>query len=283
MWNFDSDKMPSKDITLYAKWNINSYNVNFDSQGGSVVAPESVEFEGLVTKPQDPTREGYTFGGWYTDDTFTTMWNFDSDKMPSKDITLYAKWNRNEAPVIFAEGITIKVGSEFNPLANVKAEDKEDGDITERVKVIENTVNTNKAGIYSVTYEVTDSNGLTTRKTIVVIVEDKKVIIPDTENDNNNNSNSGNKVTITEISNSNKDNNNQSNNQNSNGTINSEEDKIKGPVKPELGQGENANDEDCVLHWLLLLLSAGTLGSTIVSRQRFKKKIKKLVEKNEDK
>ena len=281
-WDFASEKMPSNNVTLYAKWTRNSYNVNFDSQGGSAVGPESVEFEGLVNKPQDPTREGYTFGGWYTDETFATAWNFDSDKMPSKDITLYAKWKRNEAPVIFAEGTTIKVGCEFNPLANVKAEDKEDGDITEKIKVIENTVNTSKVGIYSVTYEVTDSNGLTTRKTIVVIVEDNKVIIPDEENNNNNNS--GNKVTITEISNSNKNNNNsQNNNQNSNGTINSEEDKIKDPIKPELGKGDNASDEDCVLHWLLLLLAAGTLGGTIVSRQRFKKKIEELAEQNEDK
>ncbi|MDU6522156.1 leucine-rich repeat domain-containing protein, partial [Clostridium sp.] len=89
----------------------NIFKVTFDSQGGSEVLPESVELEGLVTKPQDPTREGYTFGGWYTDSTFVTPWNFDSDKMPSKDITLYAKWNINSYNVNFdSQG-----GSEVSP------------------------------------------------------------------------------------------------------------------------------------------------------------------------
>ncbi|MFQ8923071.1 MAG: leucine-rich repeat protein, partial [Clostridium paraputrificum] len=80
-WDFANDKMPANNITLYAKWNINSYGVDYDSQGGSAVSGEVVEFDSLLTKPQDPTREGYTFAGWYTDDTFATAWNFDSDKM----------------------------------------------------------------------------------------------------------------------------------------------------------------------------------------------------------
>ncbi|WP_394899721.1 BspA family leucine-rich repeat surface protein, partial [Clostridium tertium] len=69
IWDFATEKMPASNVTLYAKWTINSYNVTFDSQGGSSVPGGTVNFDELVAKPQDPTREGYKFEGWYTDDT----------------------------------------------------------------------------------------------------------------------------------------------------------------------------------------------------------------------
>ncbi len=84
----------------------------------------------------------------------------------------------NNLPVINASNKTIKVGDTFNPMTGVTATDKEDGNITKHIKVIENTVNTNKAGTYKVVYKVTDSNGATTTKSIDVIVKsnDKPVI-----------------------------------------------------------------------------------------------------------
>ncbi|CEP46126.1 ChW repeat-containing protein [[Clostridium] sordellii] len=77
----------------------------------------------------------------------------------------------NSMPVINAEDKTIKVGDKFNPMAGVTAIDKEDGNITKDIKVIENTVDTSKPGTYKVVYEVTDSQGETTTKTITVTVE----------------------------------------------------------------------------------------------------------------
>ncbi len=84
----------------------------------------------------------------------------------------------NNLPVINASNKTIKVGDTFNPMTGVTATDKEDGNITKHIKVIENTVNTNKEGTYKVVYKVTDSNGATTTKSIDVIVKsnDKPVI-----------------------------------------------------------------------------------------------------------
>ncbi|MEN2256334.1 DUF5011 domain-containing protein (plasmid) [Paraclostridium benzoelyticum] len=84
----------------------------------------------------------------------------------------------NNLPVINASNKTIKVGDTFNAITGVTATDKEDGNITKHIKVIENTVNTNKAGTYKVVYKVTDSNGATTTKSIAVIVKsnDKPVI-----------------------------------------------------------------------------------------------------------
>lgn len=84
----------------------------------------------------------------------------------------------NNLPVIIASNKTIKVGDKFNPMTGVTATDKEDGNITKHIKVIENTVNTNKAGTYKVVYKVTDSNGATTSRSIAIIVKsnDKPVI-----------------------------------------------------------------------------------------------------------
>ncbi|CEK40127.1 immunoglobulin-like domain-containing protein [Paraclostridium sordellii] len=89
------------------------------------------------------------------------------------------KWvDINNIPVIKAEDKTIKVGDKFNPMTGVTATDKEDGNITKDIKVIEDTVNTSKPGTYKVVYEVTDSKGAKTTKTITVTVRsnDKPVI-----------------------------------------------------------------------------------------------------------
>ncbi|EUJ42492.1 immunoglobulin-like domain-containing protein [Listeria riparia] len=76
-----------------------------------------------------------------------------------------------EIPVITIEdNVQVNRGTAFNPLAYVKANDKEDGDLTSQVKVISNTVDINKAGTYQVTYEVTDSDGNKATKTMQVKV-----------------------------------------------------------------------------------------------------------------
>lgn len=75
-------------------------------------------------------------------------------------------------PDIFAEDVTLKVGDTFDPLKNVTASDFEDGPITlTRENIIENDVDTSRAGVYHVTYEVTDSEGKSSRKVITVTVE----------------------------------------------------------------------------------------------------------------
>jgi len=79
-------------MTLYAQWAINEYTVTFDSNGGSGVDSQSVSYGAAVIRPEDPTKEGYTFDGWYTDDgIFENSWDFDIDTV-SGDMTLYAKW-----------------------------------------------------------------------------------------------------------------------------------------------------------------------------------------------
>lgn len=63
-----------------------------DTDGGSAVGPVIVDANSTVTKPIDPTKSGYNFGGWYKENTFQTPWNFDTDTV-TENLTLYAKWN----------------------------------------------------------------------------------------------------------------------------------------------------------------------------------------------
>ena len=90
----------------------------------------------------------------------------------------------NHVPTISASDKTITVGDKFEPLKDVTSTDKEDGDLTSQIKVINNTVNTKKAGTYEVTYQVTDSQGAIVTKTIKVTVKAVPVN-PDTDKPDN--------------------------------------------------------------------------------------------------
>ena len=94
----------------------------------------------------------------------------------------------NRAPVIQAEDKTITVGDKFDPLKDVTATDKEDGNITlTKDNVIKNEVDTTKAGTYEVTYKVTDSQGASATKTIKVTVVAKDTpVVPDTPDNGGN-------------------------------------------------------------------------------------------------
>ncbi|KON90069.1 hypothetical protein AF332_26860 [Sporosarcina globispora] len=96
-WNFATDKV-TENTVLYAKWNINSYTVSFNSQGGSTVDAKTVIYNTTVGEPTAPTRKGYTFDGWYKDAAGQATWNFATDKVTG-NVTLYAKWLLN-SPVI---------------------------------------------------------------------------------------------------------------------------------------------------------------------------------------
>ena len=75
--------------------------VTFDSQGGSAVdSPQIVNHGEKVTEPPAPTKEGYTFGGWYKESGCTNAWDFDTDTV-TFDVTLYAKWTTNTYTVTY--------------------------------------------------------------------------------------------------------------------------------------------------------------------------------------
>ena len=90
----------TSNVTLYAKWTINTYTVTFNSQGGTAVDSQTVEHGGLVSEPTAPTWTGHTFGGWYKESGCTNAWVFATDTVTS-DVTLYAKWTINTYTVTF--------------------------------------------------------------------------------------------------------------------------------------------------------------------------------------
>ena len=91
LWDFAADTVTA-DTTLYAMWTINTYVVTFDVGGiGNAPADQNITHGGTVTEPTAPTATGYTFGGWYKDAAFTTLWDFAADTVTA-NTTLYAKW-----------------------------------------------------------------------------------------------------------------------------------------------------------------------------------------------
>lgn len=96
-WNFEIDKV-NANINLYAKWKLNepvtTYEVQFDSKGGSIVAPISgLSVGAKIPTVQNPIKNGYTFEGWYINETYTTAWDFEKDTIKDYNVILYAKWN----------------------------------------------------------------------------------------------------------------------------------------------------------------------------------------------
>ena len=87
LYNFNT--AVTADITLYAKWT-EAHTVTFDTDGGSEVAVQTVADGGTAIEPEDPTKDGYDFAGWYSDSELTTEYNFSA--AVTEDITIYAKW-----------------------------------------------------------------------------------------------------------------------------------------------------------------------------------------------
>jgi uncharacterized repeat protein (TIGR02543 family) len=88
------------DITVYAKWTINSYTVTFNDNGGTLSGSGTASGTILGTSmPAAPTRTGYTFEGWYTATTGGTQ--FTSTTPVTAGITVYARWTINSHTVTF--------------------------------------------------------------------------------------------------------------------------------------------------------------------------------------
>nr|HPR40477.1 InlB B-repeat-containing protein [Oscillospiraceae bacterium] len=89
----------TENMAVTAKYTANIYGtgvytITFNSNGGSIVKSQSIPYGGNVKDPDDPVRDGYTFGGWYLDAGFTQKYDFTS--AIGANVTLYAKWIPNE-------------------------------------------------------------------------------------------------------------------------------------------------------------------------------------------
>jgi len=94
--------MPATNVTLYAKWEINQYTITINTVGGSDISPITQNYNTTITQPTDPTKLGHSFGGWYSDSSYTTTYSFPST-MPATNVTVYAKWNVNSYTISFEE------------------------------------------------------------------------------------------------------------------------------------------------------------------------------------
>ena len=84
----------NENIILYAKWtkitDYNSISLTFETNGGTYIKTQKIIIGNAANKPDNPTKEGYIFDGWYIDSTFTKAFNFNT--LLSSNKTIYAKW-----------------------------------------------------------------------------------------------------------------------------------------------------------------------------------------------
>lgn len=100
---YDFNTVVSADLTLYAKW-LAKYTVSFDTDGGSTVETQTVVTGDKATIPTStPTKKGYNFVGWYTDNTYTTEFDFENTSI-TDNTTIYAKFE--DASIIRLNGYT---------------------------------------------------------------------------------------------------------------------------------------------------------------------------------
>ena len=89
----DANYVVNGSVSLYAKWSVNQYTISFETNGGSEVAPLTLDYNASLTEPLSPTKLGYEFKGWYTDSNLTNKLEKFPTNMPAENINLYAKWD----------------------------------------------------------------------------------------------------------------------------------------------------------------------------------------------
>ena len=150
-----NDKIALKDVTAY------------DEEDGDVT--ESLE---VIDHNVDTSKAGIYYITYKATDSLGAS--------STKTINVYVYptiEDINNIPVIDAKNKELNVGDSFDPRKDVTATDKEDGNLTDAIEIVENTVDTTKAGTYHVTYKVTDKDGASSIKTIKVVVKEKEVPI----------------------------------------------------------------------------------------------------------
>ena len=94
-----SSTMPARNLQVYAKWAKPDYTVSFNTHGADTETPAPIGVAKYDTiedqMPADPTREGYVFAGWYTDEAYTVP--FVATQQIVRNLTLHAKWTRTDS------------------------------------------------------------------------------------------------------------------------------------------------------------------------------------------
>lgn len=161
--------------------------LEFTDSQYSLIDNIRIAVDGKTTNFEKSSNRKYTVELASLDSNIQLSYNVNIPipNMPPHDFTVNVKLaetpeleTKNNAPVINVTDSSIYVGDEFDALSGATsgvATDKEDGDLTSKIEVVGN-VDTTKAGNYTVTYKVTDSEGATTTKTITVTVLEKEAV-----------------------------------------------------------------------------------------------------------
>lgn len=103
-WNFDTDTVKCT-MTLKAKWELSTYSVTLQTDGGTIASGKEVTgytygTGAVLPTTNDITREGYRFDGWYADSSFSGSPVTEITGTNTGNKTFYAKWTRNTTPII---------------------------------------------------------------------------------------------------------------------------------------------------------------------------------------
>lgn len=157
--------------------------VKFETFLGSKIDDQIIKVNQLsankLAKVQDPTKDGYTFKGWYEDRELTKV--FDFDKKIITDTTIFAKWVKNTPNIpseeknieLEVKNVTIHKQDTLDLKSLiVKAKDDKNNDLKEQVEIIdEGGFNKDKVGTYTITFKLTNKNVSVTKKATVTVVE----------------------------------------------------------------------------------------------------------------
>ncbi len=86
-----------KNLTIDVKYDLDNHTLTFETNGGSAIDPVTVRHGNAVARPADPTKDKYTFIGWYVDPEFTEEYDFAT--VLEADKTIYAKFELTSTPI----------------------------------------------------------------------------------------------------------------------------------------------------------------------------------------
>ena len=128
-WNFDTDTVKCT-MTLKAKWELSTYSVTLQTDGGTIASGKEVTgytygTGAVLPTANDMTREGYRFDGWYADSSFSGSPITEISATETGNKTFYAKWTKNTTPIVPGNNTS-------NIVEQYKTDDSSSGEQTDR-------------------------------------------------------------------------------------------------------------------------------------------------------
>ncbi|MCH5150232.1 MAG: InlB B-repeat-containing protein [Spirochaetales bacterium] len=118
-----SNHIMTEDLFVYAYWTSANSNeqfvVTFNTNGGSTVASRTVTANNTIDAPASPTKDGYSFTGWYSDEQCTALVNF--PYTVTKNVTLYAGWVSSDRVIKVTSVVLTETSYTFDSIDKIKS------------------------------------------------------------------------------------------------------------------------------------------------------------------